>query len=82
VRTQKVSVTLAADALGRARQIAGPRGLSSFLDEALQEKLEREARRLDFLDYLEELEANDPTPYRLRQRAARRAGEIRDSVSS
>lgn len=42
--TQKVSVTLQAEAIEEARSAAGPRGLSSNLDAALQEKLEREFR--------------------------------------
>lgn len=80
--TQKVSVTLQASALEQARQLAGPRGLSTYLDAALHEKLERDAQRRAFLGYLQELEAHDPTPEGLRQRAARRAARIRTRVSS
>lgn len=75
--TQKVSVTLEADSIERARRTAGPRGLSSYLDAALEEKLERDERRSAFLAYLDELEAADPTPDDVKRRAARRADRIR-----
>lgn len=81
MRTQKVSVTLAADALDRARELAGPRGLSSYVDSALQEKLQRDAQRRAFLSYLDDLEASDPTPDHVRERASRRAARLRESVS-
>jgi hypothetical protein len=79
--TQKVSVTLEASSIERARRVAGPRGLSSYLDTALAEKLERDARRAGFLDYLDELEANDPTPDEVKRKAARRADRIRASAT-
>jgi hypothetical protein len=78
--TQKVSVTLEGEAIERARRLAGPRGLSSYLDAALQEKLERDARRLALLAYLDELEAADPSDEIVRKRAARRATAIRRKV--
>ena len=78
--TQKVSVTLEAEAIERARQAAGPRGLSSYVDAALQEKLERDERRLSLLAMIDELEAADPTPTDLRARATRRANRIRTAV--
>lgn len=78
--TQKVSVTLEREALEVARQHVGPRGLSSYLDAALQEKLDRDARRRAFLGYLDELEAVDPTSEADRRRAVRRAAEIRRQV--
>jgi hypothetical protein len=76
--TQKVSVTLEAEAIEHARQVAGPRGLSSYLDAALNEKLDRDARRRAFLEYLEEREAADPTPQHVRDRATRRAAQLQD----
>lgn len=79
--TQKVSVTLEADAIERARRSAGPRGLSSYLDSALAEKLERDEKRKALLDYLDELEVTDPTPAVTRRRAARRAAAIRAEVA-
>ena len=78
--TQKVSVTLQAEAIERARQVAGPRGLSSYVDAALQEKLERDARRNALLVLLDELEAADPTPADVRARAAKRSQRIRTAV--
>jgi hypothetical protein len=74
--TRKVSVTLAGDSIERARRLAGSRGLSSYLDAALAEKLERDARRQALLDYLDEVEAADPTDEVVRRRAARRAAAI------
>ena len=80
VATQKVSVTLEADAIERARRAAGPRGLSSYLDAALREKLARDARRLALLDLIEELEIVDPTPPDVRARAVQRAERLRKAV--
>jgi hypothetical protein len=80
--TQKVSVTLEKTAIERARQAAGPRGLSSYLDAALEEKLERDERRRAFLTYLDELELTDPTPQPAKHRAARRSAQIRTATTS
>jgi hypothetical protein len=80
--TQKVSVTLEADAIERARRTAGPRGLSSYLDTALAEKLERDERRDTLLAYLDELEAADPAPDATKRKARKRADRIRSQVSS
>lgn len=80
--TQKVSVTLEAEAIERARHAAGPRGLSSYVDAALQEKLERDERRHALLALLDELEASDPTPADLRARAAKRADRLRAAVDA
>lgn len=80
--TQKVSVTLEAEAIARARKAAGPRGLSSYVDAALQEKLEREERRLAVLTLLEELEVSDPTPADIRARAAKRAARLRSAAGA
>lgn len=74
--TQKVSVTLDADRLTRARAIAGPRGLSTYLDEALEAKLEGDERRRLFLEYLDELDAVDPPTPDERERAAQRAADL------
>jgi len=79
--TQKVSVTLESGAISRARHLAGPRGLSGYLDTALQEKLERDERRRAFVEYLDELEQSDPTPDGLKVRATRRAARLRGRVS-
>jgi hypothetical protein len=78
--TQKVSVTLEAEAIERARHAAGPRGLSSYVDTALQEKLERDERRHALLSLLEELEAGDPTPADVRARASKRADRLRTAI--
>ena len=73
-------MTLEADAIERARQTAGPRGLSAYLDDALAEKLERDRRRTELLAFLDELEAADPSPPEVRRRAQRRAQRLRDAV--
>jgi hypothetical protein len=78
--TQKVSVTLEAEAIERARSAAGPRGLSSYLDAALQEKLERDERRTALLALLNEIETADPTPADVRARATKRAARLRVAV--
>jgi hypothetical protein len=78
--TQKVSVTLAADAIVRARRAAGPRGLSSYVDAALDEKLERDERRGALLALLEELGASDPIPPETKARGAERAARLRAIV--
>jgi hypothetical protein len=80
--TQKVSVTLETSAIERARRAAGPRGLSSYVDAALEDKLARDERRREFLEYLDDLEANDPTPDPIKQRASRRAAKIRSTPRS
>ncbi|HEU5003873.1 MAG TPA: hypothetical protein VFW71_14015 [Actinomycetota bacterium] len=78
--TRKVSVTLQAGALERAKRAAGPRGLSSYMDAALEEKLERDDRRAALLALLEELELTDPTPIDVKARAAKRANRLRAAV--
>ena len=78
--TKKVSVTLEADAIARARQVAGSRGLSASLDSALNEKLAREQQRRAVLEYLDALETSDPTSQDIKRRAARRASQIREHV--
>ena len=78
--TQKVSVTLEAEAVERARHAAGPRGLSSYLDAALQEKLERDDRREALLALLQELEDADPITAEARDRATKRAAQLRTAV--
>jgi hypothetical protein len=79
--TRKVSVTLEADSIARARRSAGPRGLSSYLDTALAEKLERDEKRTALLTYLDDLERSDPTPVATKQRAHKRAERIRAVVT-
>jgi hypothetical protein len=82
VATQKISVTLETTAIARAREAAGPRGLSAYVDAALEDKLERDERRRSFLAFLDELEAADPTSEQTKRRAQRRASKIRDAVSA
>jgi hypothetical protein len=82
VPTQKISVTLEATSIARAREAAGPRGLSAYVDAALEDKLERDERRRSFLAFLDGLEAADPTSEQTKRRAQRRASKIRDAVSA
>jgi hypothetical protein len=58
--TEKVSASLDRKTVREARRVAGRRGLSSYLDSALREKLERDRRRRAILDYLRELDDADP----------------------
>lgn len=58
--TEKVSASLDRKTLREVRRLAGPRGLSAYLDSALREKLERDRRRRAILDYLDELDEADP----------------------
>jgi hypothetical protein len=81
VTTRKVSVTLDAEALTRARRAAGRRGVSAYVDAALREKLEREQARLALIAYLDELERDDPTPDDVKQRGVRRARRIRERLA-
>jgi len=78
----KVSVTLEEDTLARARKVAGHRGLSSYVDDALEEKLARDETRQAWLAYLDELEANDPTPQHIKDAAHRRVVELHKLVTS
>lgn len=73
-------MTLEAEAIERARHAAGPRGLSSYVDAALQEKLERDERRTALLALLDELEGTDPTPADVQARAAKRSERLRAAV--
>ncbi len=78
--TQKVSVTLEASAIERARRTAGPRGLSAYVDQALAEKLERDERRDALIAHLDELDAADPIPADAEKEGAERAAQIRASI--
>jgi hypothetical protein len=82
VATQKISVTLETTAIERAREAAGPRGLSAYVDAALKDKLERDERRSSFMAFLDELEAADPTSEQTKRRAQHRASKIREAVSA
>lgn len=75
-------MTLETTAIERAREAAGPRGLSAYVDAALEDKLERDERRRSFLAFLDELEAADPTSEQIKRRAQGRASKIRDAVSA
>lgn len=76
VATKKVSVTLDESAIERARDLAGPRGLSSYLDTALQEKLERDDRRQAFRQWLAELNAADPPTADEKRQAEERTARL------
>jgi Arc/MetJ family transcription regulator len=78
--TQKISVTLDASAIARARDLVGPRGLSAYVDAALRDKLERDRGRLALLAYLDELEGVDPTPEPVRRRARQRADALSNAI--
>ena len=73
-------MTLEAGAIERARQAAGPRSLSSFLDAPLQEKLERHDRRESLFALLQELDDVDPITAEARGSATKRAAQLRAAV--
>lgn len=77
---QKVSVTLDVDDLAYARELAGPRGLSSLVAEALGKELERERKRRDALAYFDELDAIDPPTEEEKLDAKRWAEDILASI--
>lgn len=79
--TRKVSVTLSEQAVERARQIAGPRGLSSYIDAALQEKLEADERRRALLEYFDQLDEIDPPTEEEKRRADEWADELMAKIS-
>jgi hypothetical protein len=79
--TQKISVTLESTAIERAREAAGPRGLSAYVDAALEDKLDRDERRRSLLAYLDELDAKDPASEQTKRRAHRRASKIRETIA-
>ena len=56
--------------------------MSSYLDAALAEKLDRDERRRALFAYLDDLERADPTPESVKGRAAARVARIRDQASS
>lgn len=82
MRTRQVSVTLGAETIERARQVVSERSLSSYPDAALEEKLEWDERRRALLTFLDELEAADPTPEAVKERAVRRAARIRETAEA
>jgi hypothetical protein len=79
--TQKISVTLESTAIERAREAAGPRGLSAYVDAALEDKLDRDERRRSLLAYLDELDAEDPASEQTKRRAHRLASKIRETIA-
>ena len=66
--TEKVSLTLSARALAEARRKVGKRGLSSYIDEALQRKLQHD--RLHAL--LDQMDAEVGPPSRAVERRVER----------
>ncbi|HEY3355957.1 MAG TPA: hypothetical protein VGQ83_22080 [Polyangia bacterium] len=74
--TEKVSATLGSETLAAIRSHVGARGLSSWLELAAREKLERDERVARIRDYLAELEAEDPIPPAARARARRLLRDI------
>jgi hypothetical protein len=69
--TTKVSATLEQQTLTAIRTRVGPRGVSSYLEQAAREKLERDERRQRIRAYLAELDAEDPISGEERDQARR-----------
>jgi hypothetical protein len=67
--TEKVSLTLDAEALRQARELAGPRGLSAYVDAALKLKLQNTRIR----KLLRELDAeHGPVPDHIKEEVDRK----------
>ncbi|MBI5478491.1 MAG: hypothetical protein HY906_06520 [Deltaproteobacteria bacterium] len=69
--TAKISATLGSATLAAIRSRVGKGGLSSWLELAAREKLERDQRVARVRAYLAELAAADPIPAAARARAHR-----------
>jgi hypothetical protein len=70
---ERVTATLDDDTVAKIRRVAGPRGVSNFLNEAARERL----ARLELRGLLDELEAkHGPAPREIRTEVARKAKRI------
>jgi hypothetical protein len=70
---ERVTATLDKETLEQIRRVAGPRGVSSFLNRAAQERL----ARLELLGLLDELDAkHGPVPPEMTAEVARKAKRI------
>ena len=78
----KISATLSPDLIASVRQRAGERGVSSWLDSAVREKLQRDERRDAVLALLAELDAEDPPTDSEREQARRDADRLMNAEPS
>jgi hypothetical protein len=70
---ERVTATLDKETLAQIRRIAGPRGVSSFLNKAAQERL----ARIELLGLLDELDAKyGPVPVEVTAEVTRKAKRI------
>jgi len=70
---ERVTATLEEETLAKIRHVAGPRGVSSFLNQAARERL----ARLELRGLLDELDAkHGPVPPKVRADVAREARRI------
>jgi hypothetical protein len=70
---ERVTATLDKQTLAQIRRVAGPRGVSSFLNRAAQERL----ARMELLGLLDELDArHGPVPPEVRAEVAQKAKRI------
>lgn len=70
---ERVTATLDEETLEKIRRVAGPRGVSSFLNVAARERL----ARLELLGLLDELDAkHGPVPRAIRAEIARDARRL------
>lgn len=70
---ERVTATLDSETVARIRRVAGPRGVSGFLNVAARERL----ARLELLGLLDDLDAkHGPVPAALRAEIARDARRI------
>jgi hypothetical protein len=70
---ERVTATLDVETLAKIRRVAGPRGVSSFLNEAARERL----ARLELRGLLDDLDAkHGPVPVEVRSEVARAAKRL------
>jgi hypothetical protein len=70
---ERVTATLDTETLAKIRRVAGPRGVSSFLNEAARERL----ARLELRGLLDDLDAqHGPVPAEVRAEVARDAKRL------
>ena len=70
---ERVTATLDSETLAKIRSVAGPRGVSSFLNEAARERL----ARLELRGLLDDLDAkHGPVPPEVRAEVAREAKRL------
>ncbi len=74
--TRKISLTLDEALLAELRAQVGPRGVSSYVDEAVRDRLDSDRRRQALIQALDELDELDPPTDEERAAGERWADEL------